>query len=276
MSDSPSPESILRRLLREPTVLFFAIAIAIFAVYGISQSSNDKLLEIDQREIDARVFMQEMTRGEPLTEEQRQLITSLYVEEQILVREAMAMGLDNDARIHDMLAQKMRHVLSGNIIQPTAGELNDYYNANTARYQSLATVSVDELVFDSREALTDQLLSLLEAGAEAQQLLELEDGSQAPLPNVNSIDLANIFEPAFADTVFAAETGEWSGPFISNRGQHWLRITSRVEARLPALEEITDLVRLDWIAEEEEGRLQEQVDKLWDEYTIIITEAEQE
>jgi hypothetical protein len=257
-------------------VHFFAIAIAIFAVYGISQSSNDKLLEIDQREIDARVFMQEMTRGEPLTEEQRQLITSLYVEEQILVREAMAMGLDNDARIHDMLAQKMRHVLSGNIIQPTAGELNDYYNANTARYQSLATVSVDELVFDSREALTDQLLSLLEAGAEAQQLLELEDGSQAPLPNVNSIDLANIFEPAFADTVFAAETGEWSGPFISNRGQHWLRITSRVEARLPALEEITDLVRLDWIAEEEEGRLQEQVDKLWDEYTIIITEAEQE
>ncbi len=255
---------------------FFAIAIAIFAVYGISQSSNDKLLEIDQREIDARVFMQEMTRGEPLTEEQRQLITSLYVEEQILVREAMAMGLDNDARIHDMLAQKMRHVLSGNIIQPTAGELNDYYNANTARYQSLATVSVDELVFDSREALTDQLLSLLEAGAEAQQLLEQEDGSQAPLPNVNSIDLANIFEPAFADTVFAAETGEWSGPFISNRGQHWLRITSRVEARLPALEEITDLVRLDWIAEEEEGRLQEQVDKLWDEYTIIITEAEQE
>ncbi|HJN96421.1 MAG TPA: peptidyl-prolyl cis-trans isomerase [Gammaproteobacteria bacterium] len=276
MSDSPSPESILRRLLREPTMHFFAIAIAIFAVYGISQSSNDKLLEIDQREIDARVFMQEMTRGEPLTEEQRQLITSLYVEEQILVREAMAMGLDNDARIHDMLAQKMRHVLSGNIIQPTAGELNDYYNANTARYQSLATVSVDELVFDSREALTDQLLSLLEAGAEAQQLLELEDGSQAPLPNVNSIDLANIFEPAFADTVFAAETGEWSGPFISNRGQHWLRITSRVEARLPALEEITDLVRLDWIAEEEEGRLQEQVDKLWDEYTIIITEAEQE
>ncbi|MDP6415578.1 MAG: peptidylprolyl isomerase [Gammaproteobacteria bacterium] len=276
MSESPSSESILRRLLREPTVHFFAIAIAIFAIYGISQSSNDKLLEIDQREIGARVFMQEMTLGEPLTEEQRQLITSLYVEEQILVREAMAMGLDNDARIHDMLAQKMRHVLSGDIIQPSAGELNDYYNTNMTRYRSLATVSVDELVFDSREALTDQLASLLEAGAEPQQLLELEDGSQAPLPNVNSIDLANIFEPAFADTVFAAETGEWSGPFISNRGQHWLRITSRVEARLPALEEITDLVRLDWIAEEEEVRLQEQVDNLWDEYTIIVTEAEQE
>ncbi|MDP6535460.1 MAG: peptidylprolyl isomerase [Gammaproteobacteria bacterium] len=276
MSESPSSESILRRLLREPTVHFFAIAIAIFAIYGISQSSNDKLLEIDQREIDARVFMQEMALGEPLTGEQRELITSLYVEEQILVREAMAMGLDNDARIHDMLAQKMRHVLSGDIIQPSADELNDYYNANMTRYRSLATVSVDELVFDSREALTDQLASLLEAGAEPQQLLELEDGNQAPLPNVNRLDLANIFDPAFADTVFAAETGEWSGPFTSNRGQHWLRITSRVEAHLPALEEITDLVRLDWIAEEEEARLQVQVDNLWDEYTIIITDAEQE
>lgn len=276
MTDPPHSRSRLQTLLLEPTVHFFGIAVLIFAIYAIFQAGSENLLEIDQREIDARIFMQEMTSGEPLTEEQRQLITSLYVEEQILVRAAIAMGLDNDARIHDMLAQKMRHVLSGDIIQPSESELQAYYMANLARYQTLPTVSVDELVFDSRDRLPETIADLLNTGADPQQMLELAAGNQSPLPNVNHIDLSNIFEPAFADAVFATPPGQWNGPFISNRGQHWLRVTQQNEARLPPLSEIGDRVRLDWISEEEDVRLQEEVDKLWEQYTIIITDAEQE
>ena len=117
---------------------------------------------------------------------------------------------------------------------------------------------------------------LLVAEAEPQQLLALEQGNSSPLPRVNHIDLSNIFEPEFADTVFAASIGQWSGPFFTNRGQHWLRITERVDARLPSLSEISDQVRLDWITEKEEALLQVEVDKLWDQYTIVIRDAEQE
>ncbi|MCH2347978.1 MAG: peptidylprolyl isomerase, partial [Pseudomonadales bacterium] len=225
---------------------------------------------------DARIFMQEMTRGESLTEAQRQVIASLYVEEQILVQEAITLGLDNDVRIHDMLAQKMRHVLSGGIIQPSEAELRTYYEANVSRYETLPNISVDELVFNSPDTLSDDMISLLNASAEPEQLLEQEQGNASPLPNVNHIDLSNIFEPEFADTVFAATIGQWSGPFLSNRGQHWLRVTERVEARLPPLSEISDRVRLDWIAEEEEARLQLEVDQLWDQYTVVIKETGQE
>ena len=98
---------LLQKLLREPTVHFFLIALLLFAVYGITQSSSENLLEIDQREIDARIFMQELSRGEELTAEQRELVTAYYIEEQILVREALAMELDNDERIHDILALKV-------------------------------------------------------------------------------------------------------------------------------------------------------------------------
>ena len=64
--------------------------------------------------------------------------------------------------------------------------------------------------------------------------------------------------------------------FVSNRGQHWLRVTQRSEARLAPLDEIIDRVRLDWITDKEEERLQEQVDRLWDNYTIIINDAAEE
>lgn len=261
----------MQRLLHEPTVHFFAIAVCIFALYALSQFSDDNVLEINQREIDARIFLQEMTSGEPLTEQQRQLISLAYVEEQILVQEALAIGLDNDARIHDMLAQKMRHVLSGGIIQPSTDELEAYYRANLDRYRSLPTVSVDELVFDSAEPLPEAVRTLLAEGTEPARLLELQSGNVSPLLNVNHIDLANIFEPAFADSVFAADLGDWAGPFISNRGQHWLRVIQRTAARTPALPEIADRVRLEWIAEEEEVRLQQEIDRLRQRYSIVIT-----
>lgn len=266
--------SLAQKLIREPTVHFFVIALIIFALYAMTQSGNENLLEIDQREIDARIFMQELSRGEELSTEQRDLVTAFYIEEQILVREALSMELDNDERIHDILAQKMRHVLSGSIIQPTDDELLKYYEANSDRFETPASLTLDELVFDSRESLDDSITDSLQQNADIDTLLAMSEGTAAPLPNVNGIDLANIFDQEFADQVLAAELDQWQGPFISNRGQHWLRVTERIPAGIPALEEIADLVRLEWIAAEEETRLQQEVDKLWNEYTIVINNNE--
>ena len=268
--------TVYARIMREPIVHFFIIAVIIFALYAITQAGNENLLEIDQREIDARIFMQELSRGEELSAEQRDLVTAYYIEEQILVREALAMELDNDERIHDILAQKMRHVLSGNIIQPSAAELSVYYEQNRTRFETPATADFDELVFDSTDPLDASILTSIQQGAEAEALLELSEGTVATLPNVNSVDLANIFDQEFANKVLAAELNQWQGPFISNRGQHWLRATQRNSAGIPALDDIADLVRLEWIAAEEEARLQQEVDRLWDQYTIVINNSEAE
>ena len=277
MTNPSKKETIISKLTREPTAHFFVIAMFVFLIYGISALNNSNLLEVDQREIDARIFMQEMANGQELTDEQREYIASRYVEEQILVKEAIAIGLDNDARIHDMLAQKMRHVLSGDVIQPTQTDLDDFYQTNIETYQTLPSVSVNELVLNNRDEIPSTAQQLLDQGANADEILDLSPGTAAPLPNVNHIDLSNIFDPEFADDVFNDRTDTWVGPFLSNRGQHFLKITERTEARLPPLEEILDRVRLDWITQEEEARLQEEINNLWDQYTIIVdnTNAEE-
>jgi len=262
--------SILQKLLQEPTLHFFVIAGVLFAVYGINQRNSENVLEIEQSEIDARLFLQEMSAGQALSEEQREYITASYIEEQILVREAKSRNLDDDARIHDILAQKMRHVLSGDIIQPSVSELQNYYDANAERYRTQATATTDELVFNTKEPLPESIIELLQAGADPDPMLALSPGNVAPLPNVNQTDLANIFAPEFADRVFASEVGQWIGPFTSNRGQHWLRVRQFTPARTPPLDEVEDRVRLDWIADEEDNRLQLEIDKLWERYTILI------
>ena len=276
MSNSEQTDSTIKKLAKEPTMHFFAMAVGIFLVYSISQLGNENVLEIDQHEIDARIFMQEMAIGQELSEEQRQVIASTYVEEQILVQVALAMGLDNDARIHDILAQKMLHVLSGEVIQPTDVQLASYYDANIERYTSPPLVSVDELVLNTREEIGEDVQRLIDSGSDPETILAASSGNSAPLPNVNRIDLNNIFSPEFSEAVFAADSNSWVGPFVSNRGQHWLMVLERSESRLPPLEEILDRVRLDWIAEEEEVLLQQEVDKLWDQYTVILSDGEEE
>ena len=252
---------------------FFLIAALIFGLYSVVQSSNENILEIEQSDIDVRIFQAEVARGEELTEDQRQLSAARYIEEQILVREALSMELDKDARIHDILAQKMRHVLSGDIIQPSDEELNAYYQENQQRYRTTETITVDELVFDNRDELSAEILTLLQQASDPDVLLAAEEGSLSTLPGVNYTDLNNIFEESYADEVFNSRPGNWSGPFVSNRGQHWLRVTARTAAQLPALSEITDLVRLDWISSEEDQRLQQEVDLLWEKYSIIVNES---
>ena len=269
MSEDTRPKTI-KLLMREPLVHFFLMALIIFAVYGLRNRTQTVLLELDQADIEGRLFMQEMATGQALTEEQREYITAAFVEEQILVQEALKMGLDDDARIYDILAQKMRHVLSGDIIQPTDAELEAFYQANVERYRTMPMLDTDEIVFNNRETLPAELLSRLAAGAEAESLLSQSPGNLDPLPNVNRLDLSNIFDEAFAAKVFSADIGPWQGPFLSNRGQHWLQVKSRTESVLPSLAEIRDRVRLEWIAMEEDRRLQAEIERLWEQYTVRI------
>ena len=270
MKEADMTKTIFGRIMNEPTMHFFMIAVVVFIVYAISNIGSKDIVEIDQREIDARILMQEMASGQPLTPERQEFIASSYVEEQILVKEAIELGLNNDARIHDMLAQKMKHVLSGEIIQPTPSELESFYNDNKEYYRVLSSVSVDELVLHSRDEIPDEAQALLNEGATSEEILRVSSGTNAPLPNVNHLDLSNIFAPEFADAVFQSQSGEWIGPFSSNRGQHFLKVTERTQERIPPLNEILDRVRLDWIAQEEEIRLQQEVNKLWDRYEIVV------
>lgn len=266
----------LQYLVREPTLHFLLIAVLAFVGYGLFNADDGKVLEIEMRELEARLFMQELASGQELTTEQRQLLTDAYIEEQILVQEALAMNLDNDARIHDILAQKMRHVLSGNVIQPDDGDLETYYRENIDRYRIPERLDLDELVFNSRDELPESVLTLLQQGAGAEQLLELHAGDVTPLNEATHLDLASIFSEDFADQVFAAETGQWQGPFNSNRGQHWLRIRQRQAASVPELQAIAERVRLDWIATEEEALLAQEIARLRQQYRVSVNSGASE
>ena len=220
--------------------------------------------------MEARILVTELTQGFPASEQQRKEIEEILISDYILVMEAYELGLQNDARINDILAQKMRHVLSGNVIQPTDSQLNDFYQEYLPRYQQPARITATELVFNTRDPLPGSLLEQL-AGSVGEQDLDTDLNRIAGiLPRVTQDDLESIFDPDIARQAFAVTDATWVGPYQSNRGQHWLQVDERFPARTPTLEEIVDQVRLDWITLEEEALLEQEIELLRERYDISV------
>jgi hypothetical protein len=266
----------LSRALREPTVQFSLAAAVLFGVAALVGSRNERIIEISRADLDWLVMQAEMAQGGALDAELRQQVEDAYIDQQVLVREALAMGLDDDERIDDILAQKMLHVLSGEVIQPTDAELEAYYQANAARYALEATLSVDEVVVPPGAPDPMALPQELAAGLAPEVLVGGALLAHRPMASVTTADLAQLFSPSLAAQAATAELGAWLGPHVTVRGQHWIRVNTREEATPLPLEAVRDQVRLEWVAEQEALRLAERLAELRAGYTVRIVEGSAE
>ena len=258
------------RILREPTFHFLVIAAAISVLYALTNRDEKVELVIDATELEARILVTELAQGRPVTPQQREEIRQQVIDDYVLVLEAYDLGLQNDARINDILAQKMLHVLSGNVIQPGDDELQRFYQQNRERYRLPETLDVLELVFLGDDPPPESVLQQLHSGAAAAALPAEIDRIQGTLNQISRADLSSIFDAELATRAFAADIGSWVGPFNSIRGDHWLQINARTPASMPSLTEIADQVRMDWITEQEDALLQTEIARLRENYVISI------
>jgi hypothetical protein len=269
MTDASGPS--LKSVLREPLLHFVVLAAVLFGASALLGPGDD-VIEVTRDQLEWRILQVEAEEGRRLTEEERALVRERYIDERVLAREAREMGLDADERIDDILVQKMLHVLSGDVIQPTDEEIAAYYTMNLERYATDETVTVDEVVVPNGQPLPRMLL---DGGEPA----DAPDGSLVAsrvMPRLTLEDLALIFEDEAAARVFGAEEGSWVDAYESVRGDHWFRVRQRREATVPELEVVREAVRLDWIAEQEDRRLLARVAELRARYDIRLEERGEE
>ena len=256
--------SVLDKAMREPLLHFAALAAALFVIAGVIRRDEDRI-EVSRQELDWRIEQVEAREG-PLSAEDRRLVEEAYIDERVLIREARAMGLEADERIDDILVQKMLHILSGDVIQPTEEELAAFYEENREAYAVDATVTVDEIVVAGGGELPR---TLLEGGA-PEDLAEGAVVSRRVMERLTFDDLAQLFGDAGAASVMEAETGDWWEVQRSPRGAHWVRVRERFGQTIPPLSVVRDAVRLDWITAREQARLLDRVAELRTAYTIVV------
>lgn len=204
-----------------------------------------------------------------------------YVREEILYREALALGLDrNDLVVRRRLVQKMEMLALQGGDPIGDADLMDHYLAHRADFTVPAAISFRHVFFSAavrgRAALADAHTTLTDVPT-----LDRSDGARLGDPAPVPADVTDWTRPmvedrfgaGFAASVFECDTGTWSGPFASAYGVHLVFVSGRSAERIPDFAEVADRIATDMDTTRRSGALDRIYAGVRDGYEVDIEPA---
>jgi len=248
---------MLSRLIREPLVHFLAIGALLFGVYSLinpdAGGDQERLIVVDDAVVDRLVqgFTRQWRR--PPDENELDGLIQEHLREEILYREALAMGLDqDDTIIRRRLAQKMEFLAEdlATAVAPTDDELRAFYAEHSDEFAEPARLSFAHVFInpDKRGASTAADAELMLNELQAAGTVDPGERGDAFLMQssyqfITQRDAAQLFGKAFAESLFQLPEGGWQGPIESGFGLHLVRVSEREDLRIPEFEEVAEQVR---------------------------------
>lgn len=274
----------MAKLLKDPLVHFLLIGAALFAVSawrGESIETGRERIVITAAQVAQVRSAAELLEGRPLTDEELRARLEPVIREEVLYREALALGLDeNDDEVRRRLVEKMQY-LTEDIADPepaSEAELEEFYAASPDLFTIPELVSFEQVFFspsargDTVTADAEAALVRLRAGESSEGI-----GDRTPLrnryENAPRTQVEVLFGEQIAEALFSGRPGDWQGPYRSDFGLHLVRLESRSPARLPPFAEIRDRVREAFGAQRREQHNQEQYRRMMERYEIVIEPA---
>lgn len=269
------------RLLREPLFHFLVLGVAVFAFFywqnpPAAEAQEEARIVVDVQDAARLAERFRSTRGRAPSEAEMQRIVDGLVREEVLVREARALGLDRgDGVVRNRLAQKMEF-LAASLAQsmvPDEDALVEHMNDHMERFETPGRLAFDQIAL---EAGTDAVATLaqLEQGADPAKL-----GAPSLLPVHMPLSIETAVDGTFGNGVFEAiskaPVERWFGPVVSGYGQHLVRVTEYQPPALPPFEEIREDVLLDWRRTQLEALTQAQLETLKGQYEIVLPQSEE-
>lgn len=234
----------MKKLVKEPLVHFLLIGATLFLVYYFSKNriTQDEIV-VDKYVIqDLSSKWKLQWKREPTSAELTKLI-GLYINQEVLYKEALAMNLDhNDEIIKRRLAKKMEFISDdlAESLQPSKEQLRAYYEDNEEDYKKPPIYTFTQLFFKSHAAAA--------LAYEKDRPQEYSDKLSIPMDYVKtgalkiSIDFGNAFT-ASLDTL---QSNIWEGPVKSGYGYHLVFIREKQKSGFYAFEDVLDDVTMDY------------------------------
>jgi hypothetical protein len=272
----------LTKFLKDPLAHFVLLGAAIFVAFALLEDepgADERQIVIPEAEIDGLWGAMSMIYGRAPSEAEIEQLIEPRIREEVLYREALALGLDrDDSQVRQRLVEKMTF-LSEDLLPaepPSDEEVAAFFEANRETFIEPARVDFEQLYFspsahgDGIIAAAEDALEALAGGADPDTL-----GDSSTVPRVREAATAEALSAdlgeEYATGVLAlADDGAWHGPIRSFFGVHLVRVTARTEARTPALEEIRERVVLALNAERRRDVNEQAYQDLRERYDIVI------
>ena len=273
------------KLSKDPLFHFLLLGAIIFVAYFILNPVEDNAgnqIKITQNDIDrfGQIFQKQWQRN-PNKQELEGLVRA-HLKEEILYREALAMGLEkNDTIVRRRLAQKVEFLITDVTVPSEVAdkELMTFYEKNTQRYTRAAKLSFRHIYFnpDQRgERLLDEANATLQTLQSTNAGMNVPDtyGDRYMLPlqyeSASEDEITRALGRDFVEQLVKLESGRWHGPIRSGYGVHLVYIQQRDTASVYPFYEVRERVKNDYLFELRQQRNEEVLEKLKSRYVITI------
>ena len=264
----------MQNLAKEPLLHFRAAGIGLFVLFGVvnrDQAGDDpNVVEVDQEALlrfvqyRLKAFNPELAEKKlgSLSDEELDRVIDDYVREEVLHREALALGLaEDDYVIRRRLVQKLEFITEGfteSSVGADPAAVERYFSENASDYYVEPYVTFTHVFFDTedrprQEAYARAETKLSELNKESTPFSDAPKHGDRFLYHVNYVErtpeyVASHFGAEMANAIFELEPNEfvWRGPFDSPYGVHLVLLTTNEPGRTPELTEVEGRVVEDW------------------------------
>ena len=275
------------RLLSEPLLHFLIVGAVLFGVYHLT--NNDPQAAVDTQTIELtqndvrQLAVTWLAQGQPqLTPDELRALVDQKVTEEILFREAVALGLDRDDEIiKRRLAQKMDFLVAdlATMNEPSDAELREWFSKNADRFVLPAHMNFRHLYFSpdkrgdgARDAAAAALVVLAGKPEDAPEVASVADPFmfQNYYGDSTPEQMAKAFGPDFAATLFKTARGSWQGPVLSGYGWHLVWIDSIEPGRVPAFDEVEPDVKAAWTDDRYREVKRASLEEMRSRYAVVL------
>jgi len=260
--------------LNKKFIIFLILGILIYLIdILVNDNENSKDIFISDQEINSLLKAWESQVGRPPNNDEVISIINDYIQEEILYREALNLGLERDDRIiKRRLAQKITFLKQETFIEkPSLDEIIDFYEANKNIYYINPTYSFTHYFFSNEKnskVRADKFFIELNNN----NILSKSDpfllGKNFAYKSTNEID--RDFGMNFSKNFTNLQLNKWHSPMQSSFGYHIIKIVDKKDGYLPKIDEIFLKVELDYSNKRKEELLEKYISDIKSEYNIII------
>lgn len=214
----------------------------------------------------------------PLEKEIDGLIEN-YIREEVLYREAKAMGLDQDDPIIKRRLRQKLEFLSEDLIKldtPDDQVLQAFLTAHPENYLQPSITTFQHLYFNPQQ----RGRKIAEDAQEALKILQADDSDRINLGdplnikqefiNGTEAEISRILGVQFTKLLRDLPVGDWQGPIKSGFGLHLVQIDERIVAEMPNLADVRKQLLQDWKAQKRDEANEAFYNSLRKRYKVTV------
>jgi len=273
-------------LFKEPLIQFLLIGACIYGAYGLfappEESDLDTTVVVDANRINGFVAQWSSRWNRPPTGEELDGLVNSYVREEILYRQAVAMGLDEDDPVtRRRMAQRLEFLTSdlALVVEPDEAELERYFQDNIDQFRAPNLISFIQVYFDpdargdsTLDDANKALKELKTAGVPDPGTLQAGDSFMLPgyFASATELEVRKRLGGGFTESLIELEPGIWHGPVLSGFGVHLVYVFEKLQAPAPVLGDVRPQVLEAWQREQMDTFNKKFYEGLKDRYTVIV------